>query len=382
MMGSINSSNEKVSLLPIGENQPKYPKTKMAMAASIMMLYIFPYMLNSYVINEYAYFAIANQQFPDGMSQDNGNGSSCDTDTNSTAYKQQLVVQSLQSRWSMYCTLAGNLPSIVVNLNIVSYSDVYGRKLFFLFPLFGTMFKSLFCAIGMFYSINLNWFILFSFVEGCGGLWISMLAITFALLSDLTEAGKKRSFAIGVFETGFEMGIFLSSLLSGYLIKVSNGFYTPIIISEVVAIVGILFVLFVVPETLPDSKRRPKISNIQNVIAFSKLFRTKTAGKSTSQLFIMAIAIFSLGTFAGGDSNVNLSYELGAPFCWSTVKIGNFSAAEIVYGCVVCVLMIKVLQRFTTDQVIALVSLVTTTISSIWWGISSGSLMLYLGEWI
>lgn len=345
-----------------------------------MMIYIFSYMLNSYVISEYAYFTIADEQFPNGMAQPSGNASSCKADTNSTAYKQQLTVQSLQSRWSIYCTLAENLPSVIVNLNIVSYSDVYGRKLFFLLPLLGTMFKSLFCAFGMFYNVHLNWFIFFSFVEGCGGAWISMLALALASLADLTKAGKKRSFAIGVLETSFEMGSFLSSLLSGYLIKASSGFYTPMMISEVVAIVGILLVIFALPETLLESKRRTETSSFQNFKIVVDFFRLDKLGKSRRWLFMLAIAIFIFDNLATGDANVNISYVLGAPFCWSTVKIGNFSAIQVVVGCVACVAMIKLFHMCTTDQVIALVSLVTTTVSSVWWGISSTSFMLYIGE--
>jgi hypothetical protein len=66
--------------------------------------------------------------------------SACTAKTSSKDYQQQLVVQKLQSQWSIYCTLVSNIPSIIVNITIVSYSDIY------LAPLLGTMLKSVLCA--------------------------------------------------------------------------------------------------------------------------------------------------------------------------------------------------------------------------------------------
>ena len=84
------------------------------------------YVLNIYVMNEYAYYTIMKQQYPNGIEESDEDASACTVNISSKDYQQQLVVQKLQSQWSIYCTLVSNIPSIIVNITIVSYSDVYG----------------------------------------------------------------------------------------------------------------------------------------------------------------------------------------------------------------------------------------------------------------
>lgn len=331
-----------------------------------------------YVMNEYAYYTIMNQQYPNGMEESDGDGSACTVNTSSKGYQQHLVIQKLQSQWSIYCTLASNIPSIFVNINIVSYSDIYGRKLFFLAPLLGTMLKSVLCAFGMYFQLNIKWFIPFYFIEGCGGLWIASLAMTLCFISDITIPGKQRSFAIGVVETSFELGSLLSSLLSGYLIKYTKGFLIPAILSEGVIAIGIVIILICLPETLPDSKKRQKTSILQNIKKVTDFYTSDVSSFPKKWLFVAAIAIFILSDFSMGNQNVSMLYELNSPFCWSNVKIGNFGTIDTVIGCVASVVIIKLFHCFTTDQVIALFGCIMSGISSVWQGISSTSLMLYL----
>ncbi|CAG2184372.1 unnamed protein product [Mytilus edulis] len=322
---------------------------------AVLMIHMFSYILNMYVLNEYAYLAITKEQYPNGMDEDTGNGTGCALNTSTNAFKQQLRVQELQSRWSIYCTLASNIPSIFVSINIVSYSDVYGRKIFFLPPLLGTMLKSLLCSIGIYYELTINWFIPFFMVEGFGGLWIASLAMTLCFISDLTKGEKQRSFAIGVMETSFEVGSLLSSLLSGYLIKYTKGFLLPVLLSEIVTILGIVVVLLLLPETLPLSMRRPATPIIHNMKKMTDFYTSQVSSMANKWLFVLAISIFILTDFSLGSVNVSMLYELGSPFCWSNVKVGNFGTIETLVGCVACILMIKLFHYCTTDQVIALV---------------------------
>ncbi|VDH99950.1 MFS transporter, PCFT/HCP family, solute carrier family 46 (folate transporter), member 1/3 [Mytilus galloprovincialis] len=345
---------------------------------AVLMIHMFSYILNMYVLNEYAYLAITKEQYPNGMDEDTGNGTGCALNTSTNAFKQQLRVQEIQSRWSIYCTLASNIPSIFVSINIVSYSDVYGRKIFFLPPLLGTMIKSLLCSIGIYYELTMNWFIPFFIVEGFGGLWIASLAMTLCFISDLTKGGKQRSFAIGVMETSFEVGSLLSSLLSGYLIKYTKGFLIPVLLSEIVTILGILVVLLLLPETLPLSMRRPATPITHNMKKMTDFYTSQVSSMANKWLFVLAISIFILTDFSLGSVNVSMLYELGSPFCWSNVKVGNFGTIETLVGCVACILMIKLFHHCTTDQVIALVGSITSALSLIWQGFANTSFMLYL----
>lgn len=116
----------------------------------VLLLYMYSYVLNIYVMNEYAYYTIMKQQYPNGIEESDEDASACTAKTSSKDYQQQLVVQKLQSQWSIYCTLVSNIPSIIVNITIVSYSDIY------LAPLLGTMLKSVLCAFGMYFRLDMK----------------------------------------------------------------------------------------------------------------------------------------------------------------------------------------------------------------------------------
>jgi PCFT/HCP family folate transporter-like MFS transporter 1/3 len=78
-------------------------------------------------------------------------------------------------------------------MNLASFSDVYGRKSFFLAPLIGTFLKNTLCAIGIYFNFNIAYFIIFYAVEGCTGTWVSTLSMVYCYIADLTEPGKPRT---------------------------------------------------------------------------------------------------------------------------------------------------------------------------------------------
>ena len=211
--------------------------------------------------------------------------------TNTTAYQEQIVVQKLTSEWNIHCNLVTyNIIGIVITLNLATYSDVYGRKLLFIPPIVGSILKNTLCSVGIYFNLNIEWFILFYAIEWCTGSWISLLSMAYSFIANLTEAGKPRSFIIGLLEGGMGIGAFLATILSGYLIKWTGGFFYPEVTSVILVGIELLIIMLILPETLHGSKKRNEVSFCQNMARVTECYKflaiSETLGVCRSNIYI------------------------------------------------------------------------------------------------
>lgn len=373
-------------VIPVfGEIKFKYPKwVAYSILMVIILTHIYSVVSSLYVVNQYAYSAFMKARYPHRKSQSfNEDNSACARDTNSEAYKEQIVVQKVTTEWNIYCALAQNIPGILVNLNLATYSDVYGRKPFFLVPLVGTFLKNLFCTFGIYFEINMQYFIVFYFIEGCTGIWASTLSMAFCFIADTTEPGKTRSLIIGVIEVGVGIGALIATLFSGYTIKWCSGFMYPELISVVVVFTGIILIVAVLPESLHESRKREDVSIWGNLKRATECYRTDFSPSGKRWMFIILLFIFIMSAFSIlGRPNVETIYQMNSPFCWNSVKIGWFGTLRNIAWSFGSMIVIKVFHICTTDEVIAMFGCITSAVSAILEGIASSDLVMYLGEYI
>jgi hypothetical protein len=76
--------------------------------------------------------------------------------------------------------------------------------------------------------------------------------------------------------------------------------------------------------------------------------------------------------------NIHL-YELGSPFCWSSVKIGWYTAGTYFWEYIVGIFIFKALLLFFTDVKISFFGYVSYIISLVIFGFSTSDWMIYLG---
>ncbi|XP_063426055.1 lysosomal proton-coupled steroid conjugate and bile acid symporter SLC46A3-like [Mytilus trossulus] len=345
----------------------------------VVFLHFVSYLLNLYVMNQYSYKAYYEKTFPNSSHKSSGNTSACEQNTNTTEYKQQIVIQKLTSEWGIYCTLASNIPGIIFTINIGSLSDAYGRKLFFVAPLLGTVLKNGLCCVGIYYGFNIELFIIFYGIEGCTGNWISTMLMVYCYIADLTEPGKPRSLIYGILEGIIGIAAFISSTFSGYLIKWTDGFFYPEVTSVGFVLLGLMIAVFVLPESLPPSKRRDKVSFLENIGRATECYRPNFSPHGKQWMFINLLFIFILSGFANlGRIQVETLYELNSPFCWDSVKIGWYGALKIGMLSIGGMIMIKTFHFCVNDEYIALTGFVTSVISAIVFGLSTTDTMLYI----
>jgi PCFT/HCP family folate transporter-like MFS transporter 1/3 len=322
------------------------------------------------------------QNYPNSSHVSTGSQSACEKNTNTTAYQEQIVVQKLTSEWNIHCNLVTyNIIGIVITLNLATYSDVYGRKLLFIPPIVGSILKNTLCSVGIYFNLNIEWFILFYAIEGCTGSWISLLSMAYSFIADLTEAGKPRSFIIGLLEGGMGIGTFLATILSGYLIKWTGGFFYPEVTSVILVGIELLIIMLILSETLHGSKKRNEVSFCQNMARVTECYKSNFSPLTKRWVFVVLIFIFMMSAFSNiGRISVETLYQLNAPFCWDSIRIGWYGAIRMTMLAFGGLAMIKVFHLFTTDEYIALAGCITTVLSLTIMGLANTNTMLYIGK--
>lgn len=369
---SIESHNE------IKPNSTRWLAVILAITATFLQLSSI--VLSGVVMSQYSYQAYMKERYPNSSVNSTGSQSPCERNTSTIEYKQQIEVQKLTSEWNIYSMLASyNIIGIIFTLNLATYSDVYGRKLLFIAPLLGTILKQTLCAIGIYFSFKIEWFILFYGIEGCTGSWVSMLSLVYSVIADTTQPGKPRSVVIGLLEGGIGVGTFITTTLSGYIIKWTDGFFYPEVVAAGVVLIGLLIVIFTLPETLHESKKRNEVSFVQNMARVTECYRSNFSPITGRWVFVILLCIFMMSAVGNlGRSSIETLYQLNAPFCWDSVQIGWYGAMRVAMISAGGLAMIKIFHCFTTDEYIALAGNVTSAASLIVFGFATTDLMLYI----
>ena len=351
--------------------------------ACITFLHMMSYVLSLYVTGEYTYVYFLEEKYPGAPHSLSGSLATCAINKSSIEYKVQTEIQKISAEWGIYTNLAFIIPSLLLNINLATYSDVHGRKLFFIVPLVGTVLKNIMCGVGMYYNINARLMLIFYMIEACTGTWVATLCMSFCFIADTTKPGKRRSIVIAVVEGGIGFGSLIAQFISGYTITGTNGFFYPQIIAAALALIPLVIVLLFIEETLPESKKRTHVSIIQNMKRVLECYKPNFSQYGKRWMFVVLLLMFIMSVSANlSRGNVEYLYQIASPFCWDSVTIGVYGAIRTSFWNIGSILMIAVFQLFTSDAVIALLGCVTTIANLIVEGLAQTDTMLYICMYI
>lgn len=338
------------------------------------------YVNGIYTANEYGHKTFQNQLFPNRSNANSSEESLCETNTSSQAYKDEQVVQQVVARWGVYINLAQGVPLVFSSLLFSSLSDSMGRKPFLFIGAIGLFTKQLLMTLAMVMEWNIYLFAPFTLIEGASGSWIAEIAIAFAIVADITNAGNSRSFLIAVLSFVFGIGFSLGTFVSGYIVT-EIGYEFSMAVSCGCAGLATLIICFI-PETLSNTNRKKKnfscIGNFKDMIQFytkndpssPSSTRFKYTAAMLAFLFIM---LAKLGVFA-----FEVFYLLDSPFCFSPVKISIFETIKSCLSELVIILGIKSLQPCLMDELIALIGIISCTAMFVLFGIATTEIYLYI----
>lgn len=169
----------------------------------------------------YVYETFWEQRFPNRSDSNSTDESHCTTNKSSEAYRDGQLVQKQVARWSVYVSLAHGVPLILSSVLFSSLSDTFRRKPFLFIGAFGICIKQFLITLAMFSRWSVFLFPPFTLIEGLCGSWVTHIAISMCVISDLTSAGKSRSFYIAIFTFVSGFGSSVGIFVSGYVVTLS-----------------------------------------------------------------------------------------------------------------------------------------------------------------
>ncbi|XP_076080694.1 lysosomal proton-coupled steroid conjugate and bile acid symporter SLC46A3-like isoform X2 [Mytilus galloprovincialis] len=283
-------------------------------------------------------------------------------------------IQSLASDWTWYIQLVKYgicLPVLVVAGPL---SDLKGAKIVLMYNLMFTILSYAARAYAIYEDLNLYWYVGFSAVEGISGCHYVYHLTCSAVLTNSTKPNKERPFILAVYDAMMGIGMGISQIGVGYVIKFSGYTYPYLASIGCLCLVLILIIL-----TLEDSSSKKTVE----VLSLSKnlcvLFSNQNALVSNNIKYLCVyytIYLFHLLPLSA-NSTIRLLFILGPPFCWSSVHIGWFTAALATGELVIGTVILKGLLSCFKGYVIAMFGYTSTLASFVLFGFCTADWMIY-----
>ncbi|OWF47006.1 solute carrier family 46 member 3-like [Mizuhopecten yessoensis] len=335
---------------------------------------IYSFVLAQLVIVQYVYANIHKTYYPNVSFSTNESG--CQLNTTSQLYRDQQTVQKMASQFIIYAELARGVPGIFGIFFYGSLSDKYGRKLFLLVPFIGNMLKCVLTTVGIYLDWNIYIFIIFFFIDGCGGGWVLAVSIVMSIVADVTEPGKTRIFVIAMTEISLGLGLVIGSFTSGFIIK-AEGFMYALLISSCCSILPFLLLVFV-PETLNKTEDQQRKSTTQLAFDIFVFYFRDAALNGKRKIFLVCMLIYCFVITASfGANGIETLFGLNSPFCMSSVQVGVFITMRTGIPFVLGMLLFRPLQLCLDESLIAVIANLSHSAGYILEAFAYSTLMLY-----
>uniref|UniRef100_A0A8C2CUS4 Solute carrier family 46 member 3 n=1 Tax=Cyprinus carpio TaxID=7962 RepID=A0A8C2CUS4_CYPCA len=293
----------------------------------IVAIYAFASFMVYPLVQQYVYrrlwLEITNSSYP--VSE---NTSQC-AFNNTSHSRQQDEVQKAASLFSMYSDLSSMIPSLIVTLLLVAYSDQRGRKITIIMPLIGSLVYTLSFLAVSFFELNLYLLIAASFVSALFGGIGTMLGGCFSYVADLCEDSKQKTLRMAVVDMMIGLLAGVASISTGYFLH-AVGFNWPFFTSAIFQVVNLIYAVFILEETRVIDQSET-VACCQAMQELARGICNLFVGGSSQRKWVLVLLIVTFSSLSfvntGGLSMITL-YELNEPLCWSEILVGYGAAAS------------------------------------------------------
>ncbi|XP_030056204.1 solute carrier family 46 member 3 [Microcaecilia unicolor] len=332
---------------------------KLLQVEPVVAIYSFASFLTFPLIQQYVYRKLW-EEVNNSSFINNLNISHCEINESNPTYIKQKEVQQRASHFSMSLDLSGLIPSLVVSLILVSYSDHHGRKAAMLLPSIGALVSSSICFAMSYFSLTLYLFFLSSLIGGFLGSFATFLGGCFSYVADLCHNEKQKTISIALTDMIIGLGGGLAGLSSGYFLR-ELGFTWSFMIASLLHFVNTIYIIFCLEDTIKVSETQQSAVRKEN---FKKLFlgvfllfkSSSCKNRTMIVLMLFAFNMFLFSSLAG--SAIFTLYELDAPLCWDEVLIGWGSALSTL-GFLSSFLGVYLFTRCLRDTYIVLIGILS-----------------------
>ncbi|XP_040038732.2 lysosomal proton-coupled steroid conjugate and bile acid symporter SLC46A3 [Gasterosteus aculeatus] len=242
------------------------------------------------------------------------------------------VVQRLAARFSTYTVIASTIPSLIVTLLLVTYSDRGGRKIAIIMPLIGSLIYTLGLLTVSYFELNIYLLILVSFSSSLFGGLGTFLGGVFAYIADLTKGDREKTLRMGGVETMIGLTSGVAAICTGYFLKAA-GFNWPFLTSAILQFFNLLYAVFVLKETVTAAPTdsdllngSPRRSGGKQIFYGVYDMFTRASRRARKILVLLTIVFISFAIAYIGALPLVTLYELNKPLCWNEILIGYGSA--------------------------------------------------------
>ncbi|XP_072230931.1 lysosomal proton-coupled steroid conjugate and bile acid symporter SLC46A3 [Leuresthes tenuis] len=298
----------------------------------VVALYAFSSFLIYPLVQQYVYRRLW-QELTNTTYPISGNTSRCapsNISSNHTNFNE--VVQREASLFSLYSELLSTIPSLIVTLMLVAYSDRGGRKITIIMPLIGSfIYTSTFLTVS-FFELNIYLLIGSSFLSSLFGGLGTFLGGCFAYIADLCKDERQKTLRMAGIDMMIGLLSGVAAISTGYFLRAA-GFNWPFLTSAMFQCLTLLYAIFILEETV---KTAPTDSNILHeshhrstikhmIFGIYYIFARASYRNKIALVLLLSIFISFSFAYVGGMSLVTL-YELNEPLCWTEVLIGYGAA--------------------------------------------------------
>ena len=239
-------------------------------------------------------------------------------------------------------------------------SDSFGRRPVLLIGFCGLMFS--FFATAMVTSLHL-----LIGIRLVAGAMQSNLAVANAYVADITppeERAKRFGMLGAMFGVGFVLGPVIGGLLGAVNLRL------PFLAAGCLAVLNLLYGYFVLPESLPQERRRPfEWRNTNPFRSLRGLAQLKGAAPLVAVVACAGLAQFILYTCWV----LYTTFKFG----WGTLENGLSLAAVGVVAAVVQGLLLGRILRVISPRRLAVMGLISSTFAYAMWGAATQSWMMF-----
>lgn len=291
---------------------------------------------------------------------------------------QQEKVQKAASLFSTYSELFSLIPSLVVTLLLVAYSDQRGRKITIIMPLIGSLIYSVSFLTVSFFELNVYLLIAGNFASSLFGGIGTMLGGCFSYVADLCNNSNQKTLRMAVIDMVIGIMAGMAAISTGYFL-IAAGFNWPFFTSAVLQLLNLLYAIFFLEET--------KVVDRSETVACCQALQKLASGivnlfaggnrKTSWMLVLMMIMFFSFSFSNTGGLSVITLYELNKPLCWSEILIGYGSAASTAVF-ITSFVGVYMFSRCLSNITIIYIGILSVVIGLVMTAFAKTTLMMFL----
>lgn len=321
--------------------------------------------------------------FPNGSTSVCLDSSIIDDYVGKDGYK---IVEKNSNTLVLYGQIANRLPAMIVVLIMGPLSDRFGRKPVLIASLIGATLQAMTAVVIINFTLSPYFFVLSNFLTGIFSGFTGALAGSLSYVADISSR-KWRTFRIGMIEGMLTVGGGLGQFLSGYWLNMNQcNFVPPMWLELVCCLAGLLWVIFLIPESLSKEERMEKVAKkpkgLKTLMEGIKIFAGRMPQYSTWKLWAtLLMTMLPLSNTEGG-ALVTLYFLKAPPFNLSPIAIGAFQSFQSLSRAVSVTILLAIFSvgLKIPDALSGLIGLLFQLAASLLMGFARTSTQVFASE--